>query len=64
LDFFEGCPLDQKPEELQTFWERYQRFSERYYAPYAAWWFSPKGNLIAGVIAVLGLLLFYLFSKP
>lgn len=38
----------------------WQRFSERYYHPYFAWWYSLRTNVIAGMIVVIGLLIFYL----
>lgn len=52
--------MERKPDDQAKFWERYQRFSEKHYSPYAGRWFGLKTNLIVAVIAVtvLGLFVF------
>jgi hypothetical protein len=39
-----------------------QKLSERYYAPYLKWAYSPKGILISSLIAIAFVLLAYLFK--
>jgi hypothetical protein len=56
--------MDPRPEKPLSFWEKYQRFSQKYYAPYVAWSFRLMPNLIAAAIALCGLGLFYLLSQP